>query len=302
MSFQLPNHYVSQFTTNVELLLQQKGSKLMPFVTMGNHIGKQAAVVDQFGLVEARTRGTRYEPMTPQDISVDRRWVLPSTHDVTLYEDKIDKLRMLNDPHSSYVQAAVAGFGRKIDDIIIDAIFSDNTKTGENAGTTTDWTTFISNNSTFQVGVSTGAASATGLNVAKLRTGLKVLRQAYNDLDNDMPICFINSIQHDNLLAEAQIVSRDYNDKLVLTNGKVDSFLGIKFVITERLLANGSSYRRIPLFVKSGLHLGMFDSMTTSVTTREDLRGRPTQIYVEGTMGATRTQEKKFVEILCSES
>lgn len=300
MSFQLPNHYVSQFTTNVELLLQQKGSKLLPFVTQSTYIGKQAAVVDQYGTVEAQTRGTRYEPMAPQDISVDRRWVLPTTYDVTLYEDKIDKLRMLNDPHSSYVQAAVAGFGRKIDDVIIAAIFSDLTKTGENAGTTTDWTTFVSSNSGHQISQTVGAASATGLNVAKLRAGLKALRKAFNDLDNDMPICFINAEQHDNLLAEAQIVSRDYNEKLVLTDGKVDSFLGIKFVHTERLVTDGT-YRRVPLFMKSGLHLGMFDGMTTNVSIRDDLRGRPTQIYIEGTLGATRTQEKKFVEIKCAE-
>jgi hypothetical protein len=301
MSYQLPSHYVTQFTTNVELLLQQKGSKLLPYVTKGSYKGKQAAVVDQYGTVEARTRTTKYSPLTPQDINVDRRWVLPTTYDVTLMEDNIDKLRMLNDPHSSYVQAAVAGFGRKIDDIIIDALFSDTTKTGENAGTTTDWTTFVSANSGHQIAATVGVGSNTGLNVAKLRAGKKALMKAENDLDREMPICLINAEQHDDLLAEAQIVSRDYNEKLVLVDGKVDQFLGIKFIHTERLDNNGSSLRRVPLFVPSGMNFGTWESMTTDVSIRKDLEGHPVQIYVQGTMGATRTQEKKLVEIICAE-
>lgn len=302
MSYQLPNHYITQFTTNVEMLLQQEGSKLLPYVTLGSYKGKAAAVVDQYGTVDARERTSKYAPLQPQDINVDRRWIAPRTFDVTLFEDKIDKLRMLNDPTSSYTKATQFGMGRKYDDVIIENIFG-TAMVGETATSgSVSWDTFAAANTKHLVAATVGAASNTGLNVAKLRAGIKALRAAENDLDREMPICLINAELHDDLLAEAQIVSRDYNEKLVLVDGKVDSFLGIKFICTERLPLNAAgTLRRVPLYLKSGMAFGTWDGMTTDVSQRKDLEGHPWQIYTDSTIGSTRTQEKKFVEILCAE-
>ena len=52
MSVNIPTHYVQQYSTNVQLLLQQKGSRLRQAVMSGQHVGKQASPVDQFGKVE----------------------------------------------------------------------------------------------------------------------------------------------------------------------------------------------------------------------------------------------------------
>ena len=48
------------------------------------------------------------------------------------------------------------------------------------------------------------------------------------------------------------------------------------------------------------MHLGFWNDINTNISERAD-KGYATQVYVKGTFGATRTQEKKVVEIKCAE-
>lgn len=288
----IPTHYVQQYTTNVQLLLQQKGSKLRDLVMTGSHKGKAAAAVDQFGAVTAQKRSTRNEPVAFGVVPTDRRWVYPNDYDWYDSIDNIDKLRMLIDPQSSYVQSGVYALGRAIDDEIISAFFGD-AKTGEAGGTTTSFP------SSQQVAVNTGGTGS-GLNVAKLREGKKILMANEVDVESDPLYCVITAKQHDDLLNQIQVVSTDFNNRPVLVDGKLNQFLGINFIHCERLQLNGSSQRRIPLFAKSGMYLGMWDDVKTDVRERGDLRGKPVQVGVMGTFGATRLEEKKVVELVCA--
>lgn len=296
MSDNIPTHYAQQYASTVELLLQQKGSKLRDLVTFHSIKGaKAASVVDQIGKVEATKRTTRYPKLTPADTPTDRPWVYPSDYDWNDLIDSIDKLRMLTDPQSAYVQNGVYALGRAMDTEINSAFFGDR-KTGENGGTT------VSFPAAQQISVSYGAAGAVGLTVAKMRKAKQMLMAAEVDIDNDPLIMPVTSVQHDNLLAEIQVVSLDFNEKPVMVEGKITRFLGFQLVHTEKLTVNGSSYRRIPAYAKSGMHLAMWNDVTSDVSIRRDLAGLPVQVYAYGTFGATRSEEKKFVEIPCSEA
>ena len=293
MSVNLPSHYVSQYATNIQLLLQQKGSKLRSFVMSGSHVGKQASPVDQIGAVEMQSVSGRFAAMGRVDAAVDRRWVFPSDFDLPQLIDSFDKLRLLTDPQSSYVQNAVQAAGRKMDDLIIDSMFG-TAKTGEAGGTSTS---FLSGN---QIAQDFGAASAVGLTVAKLKEAKKKLMAHEVDVDSDPLVCVITAEQHDDLLNEIQVTSTDFNSKPVLVDGKINNFLGINFIHCERLDTDGT-YRRVPLFAKSGMYLGLWNDVTTDISQRKDLQGLPWQAYVYMTAGATRLEEKKIVEIKCAE-
>lgn len=292
MSINMPSHYVQQFATNIQLLLQQKGSKLRSLVMTGNHYGKQASPVDQIGSISMQPVTTRFEPITRTDAALDRRWVFPLDYDLAQQIDSFDKLRLLTDPTSAYVQNAVYAAGRQMDDLIVTAFFGD-AKTGETGGTTTSH----SNN----VAVNFGASGNVGLTVAKLRSAKQKLMAAEVDLDSDPITCVVTSKQHDNLLAEAQVISTDFNDRPVLVEGKITRFLGINIVHCERLAVNGSSQRRVPIFAKSGMYLGIWDDVMTDISQRKDIKGLPWQAYVKMTAGATRLEELKVVEVICAE-
>ena len=179
MSINLPTIFAQQFATNVQLLLQQQGSRLRPFVMSGMHVGKQASPVDQIGKVEMQDVTTKYQPIGRVDAPTARRWCVPTDHDLNQIVDTFDQLKMLTDPKSSYVQNAVHAAGRKIDSKLL-AAMNGTAKTGETGSTDTVLP------SGQKVVVGFGAAADTGLTVAKLREAKRLLMAANVDIDREM--------------------------------------------------------------------------------------------------------------------
>ncbi len=294
MASQVPLHYVQQFSSNLKLKLQQEGSRLRNCVMSGTHIGEQASPVDQYGAVTANKVVGRYNPMTRVDAPTDRRWVLPQDYDLPQLLDSFDKLRLLADPTSIYATNATYALGRAMDDEILVGLLGTN-QTGKSGGTAT---TLPSGQ---VVGVNQGAASATNMTVAKLREAKRILMANNVDVKTESLWCAMNATNHDSLLQEAQVISTDFNDRPVLVDGRVERFLGINFVFTE-LLTTGTDDQSgtstaCPLWVQSGVYLGMWSDIKVDVSERKDLTGIPIQVYVKGTFGATRLEENKVVKI-----
>jgi hypothetical protein len=294
---QIPLFYVQQFSSNVQLKLQQEGSVLRNAVTTGNHVGSQASPVDQFGAVVANKVTGRYNQMGRVDAPTDRRWVFPQDYDLPQLLDSFDKLRLLIDPMSSYVQNASNALGRAMDIEILSGLTGTNF-TGNNGSTSTSLP------SGQVVSVQQGAASATNLTVAKLRAAKKILMQNYGVDFNKRPeiYCAINAANHDSLLSEVQVISADFNEKPALNgDGMVERFLGINFIHTE-LLTTGTDDQSgtstaVPIWIKEGAYMGIWNDISTDISQRKDLQGLPYQAYVYGTFGATRLEEKKVVQI-----
>jgi len=296
MSQQIPTHYAQQYASNIELLLQQKGSRLRDTVTFHGITGAKAATpIEQIDKVEATKRTSRYPPLTPADTPHARPWVYPSDYDWNDLIDSIDKLRTIVDPQSSYAQNGTYAMGRAQDNEIIAAFFATR-NIGETGASTAAFPAGQ------QVAVNFAASGNVGLTVAKLREALRILGANEVDLDNDAITLALTMKQHDNLLAEMQVISLDFNERPVLVEGKVTRFLGFEFKRLELLVTNASAYRRLPAYAKSGVHLGMWNDITTDISVRKDLAGLPIQVYVYGTFGATRGDEKRVVEIICAEA
>jgi hypothetical protein len=293
MTQNLTGHYVTQFTSNMQLLLQQKQSALRPFVDTGAHVGSAAVPVDQIGKVEALSVTSRFAPITDQDIPTDRRWVYPQDKRIATLIDHFDKLRLLADPMSGYSQSISAGMNRSIDDIIIAGMFN-SANTGVAGGTAVPFATAN------QVSVNVGG-TASGLNVAKLRKARQLMMSYFVD-PSETIYCAVTSKQIDNLLNEVQVVSSDFNMVKPLVDGVVTRFMGITFIPCERLTVDASSYRRVPVWVKSGVHLGIWNDVRADLTQRKDLEGLPWQLYTDMTIGATRLEENKIIELPCAES
>jgi hypothetical protein len=260
---------------------------------MGSHVGKQASPVDQVGAVEAQKVVSRFAAMGRVDAPLSRRWVFPVDYDLPQLIDEFDKLKLIADPSSAYVQNAVFAMGRAMDREII-AAFLGTAKTGEAAGTSTS---FTSGN---EIDVAVGGSN-TRLNVAKLRAVREIAMANNIDLDSDPLYCAIPAKDDAALLNEIEIISRDFNggDKPVLKDGKLDRFLGINFIHCELIetLNAGTNEVNIPVWAKSGMYLGMWQDIMTSVSKRHDLQSEPYQAYCMGSFGATRLDEQKVFNI-----
>ena len=289
MSFQVTTAFVQQYSTNVQLLLQQRGSRLRDCVTVGSYTGKAAKMVEQIGAVTAQAKTSRHADTPLISTPHDARWVHPTDYDWADMIDDQDKLRMLIDPTSPYAMNGAYALGRAMDSLIITAALG-AALTGENGSTST---AFDTANQQIVVG-------AAGLTVAKLRTAKKKLMANEVDVENDPLYCAVTAVQLDNLLGTTEVTSSDYNTVKALVSGSVDTFMGFKFIHTELLGLDGSSDRRCIAWAKSGMHLGIWNDITTKISERAD-KSYATQVYVKGTFGATRVEEGKVVEIICDE-
>lgn len=291
--------YTTQFTTALELLLQQKGSLLRGTTREGFHVGKMASPVNQVGSVSLRAPAGRFAPMPRVDAAYVRRWVFPQEGELPQLVDSFDELQTIVDPKSALVQSAAYAVGRAWDDCIIAAATGTAQLGQDAAGLTAE--TF--NTSNFQIAVNFGGSGNTGLTVAKIIEMKRIFRHYHNDLDSDPITIVIGSQQESDLLNQVEVVSTEFNDRPVLVDGKVTRFLGCKIVVMERLpQTTVGSVRGVLAYVKSGMYLGIWQDMMNRISIREDLSGQPWQVYTRAMFGATRTQPGKVIQILCADT
>ena len=288
MSNEILDWSVIDYKSTVELLLQQRGSKFRSAVMEDSYHGKSGAAVNQIGAVTAQERTTRHADTPLIETPHDRRWVFPTDYEWADLIDDQDKLRVIADPTSPYAINGAMSLGRAMDDLIV-AAATGTSLTGENGTTST----------AFPAGQTAGT-TAGGLTVVKLREAMQLLIAAEVDVDSESLYCAIGAQQHDDLLGQTQAISLDYTNKPVLVDGRIKSFMGFNFIDSQRLALSGTDRTAI-CWAKSGLHLGVWNDINARITERDD-KSYSTQVYVKGTFGATRVEEKKVVAFTCSEA
>jgi hypothetical protein len=190
------------------------------------------------------------------------------------------------------VKAGIAALNRTKDDVIIAAM------RGSARAGTGDTATTVALPSGQKV-----AVAATGLTLAKLISTKEILTsaEAYNEDDpEDQIYIAVGSKQITNLLGDDQITSGDYNNVKALVAGAIDTFMGFKFIRTERLYS-ADSVRYCLAWCKSGMDFGMGKDVKSRVTERAD-KSFAVYAYAAMSLGAVRNEDEKVVEIACSEA
>lgn len=288
MSNEVLDWSVIDYKSTVEHLLQQRGSKFRGSVMEDSYHGKSGAAVNQLGAVTAQAKTTRHADTPLIETPQDKRWVFPTDYEWADLIDDQDKLRIIADPTSPYAINGAMALGRAMDDLIVTAA-TGTSKTGEDGDTSTS----------FPAGQTAGTTSG-GLTIVKLREAMQLLIAAEVDVDNEPLYCAIGAQQHDDLLGQTQAISLDFTNQPVLVDGRIRAFMGFNFIDSQRLALSGTDRTAI-CWAKSGLHLGIWNDIDVQISDRAD-KSYSTQVYVKGTFGATRVEEKKVVAITCSEA
>jgi hypothetical protein len=285
MSVQITTAFVDQYGANIDLLSQQKTSRFGPNVRNETQTG-ESAYFEQVGASEAEEATSRHDDTPRMDTPHSRRKVSLRTMRWSDLIDNADKVRMLADPTSTYAMTAAMAMNRKRDDIIIEAALG-TAYTGKAGGT-----------AVALPAAQIIAASATGLTIAKLRSTKELIDAS--DADPEIPrYIAVNAALMTDLLSTTEITSSDYNTVKALVQGQIDTFLGFKFVQTQRLTLSGTDTQCIA-WVKDGLLLSTGTGMAvTRVSERSD-KNYSVQVFREEWFGATRMEETKVVSILCA--
>lgn len=294
----------TQFTTKLDLLLQQTMSKLRGYVTTGVHVGKMASPVQQIGVLQYKQPAGRYSPLTPQIPQYTRRWVFPNDRDLTVLVDEFDELRSIVDPKGGISQAAMAAANRYFDDLIINAA-NGAASTGVDASslTTENFNTTASTSGGCLIADTFGASASTGMTYPKLVEAKRVYRHNQVDLEAETPVFVGASQQESDLLKQQEVISRDYNGAMAVESGRVTRLGGFNLCFSERLNSSASTTLRNCLsWVPSGMYLGMWKDLATKINNRTDLTSQPWQLYSMLSAGATRLEQFKVLQINCADT
>ena len=287
MSSQITTAFVEQYSANIQMLSQQMGSLLRDAVRNESIVGKDA-YFDQIGKVTAIIKTSRHSDTPQIDTPHSRRRVSLADYEFADLIDQQDKVRLLIDPTSSYAKAAAYAMGRAMDDVIIAAALG-SANTGVSGGTA--------------VALPAGNIVAanlggTGMNIAKLASAKNILDTG--DVDPSIKRHIIVSpTEIADLLNNTTVTSSDFNTIKALVHGEIDSFMGFKFHVSNRLVDNGAGNTQCIAFAEDGILLGVGKDVTARIDERSD-KSYATQVYYCQTIGATRMEEAKVVSVLAN--
>ena len=287
MSVQITTAFVEQYKSNVFHLAQQKGSRLRDAVRTETVTGK-SHFFERIGDTAALKRTSRHSDTPRVDTPHSRRKVTMDDYDWADLIDQEDKVRMLISPQSEYAMSGAWAMGRAMDDAIISAA-SGNAFGGVSGGTT--------------VALPSGQKivhASTGLTLTKLISAKEILDAA--DTDPDEPrYMVVSAKQLSDLLGSTTITSADFNSVKALVQGELDTFLGFNFIRSERLETDSNSDRLVLGFCQSAIGLALGRDIETRISERAD-KNYATQVFLSMTIGATRVEDEKVVQIACQES
>ena len=296
MSFQVDTALVQAYRANIQIKFQQKVSRLRPAVRNESQHA-EFEYYDRIGPTNVTEITNRHGDTPLISTPHDRRRVNLRDFDWGELVDEKDLIRMLSDPTSAYVTNAVMAFGQKMDDILIEAAFGTAYigKTGSTA------VTFPSGSEIAVNYVESGATSNSNLTIGKLRRARYLLdkAEAANEGEADLYIA-VDPSQIQSLLRTTEVTNSDYNTVKALVAGQIDTYMGFKFIRSNRLPVT-SNVRECPVWEKQGLLLATGMELKVSVAPRADKR-MSIQAYVRASFGATRMWEEKVLRIKCDET
>lgn len=294
------------YNSSVYHQVQQKGSKLEGLVRKET-IKAKSAYFDSIGQVTALKKTGRHSNTPQVDTPHNRRRVTTADYEWADMVDDQDKLRMIWDPTSYYVQAAVMAFGRAKDDVIIEAVsgIAYAGESGETAVVLGTANKIIANDN----------SGSSKLNVETLRD----IKFHFDKQDMDEQInMVIDAKGVQDLLSDEKLTNQDFAVVKALATGSVNAFMGINFIMSNRLVSqNGAllfnndgsfdsgagdnidadGFTKYLAFAKSGVVLAVGEDLVTKIDVRAD-KSYSTQVYARMSIGGTRLEEEKVLEVL----
>lgn len=298
MTFTAEPLHVTKFTSNVELLSQQTTSKLEPTVEVRDFVGEAAQAVTQYGETEFGDL-TAGDDTVFDNIDKTSRWLYPTDKKNVLPTTPEDWKRMITDPMSPLVMAQAAAASRLKDMFVLGAL-GGTAQTGK-AGA---------------VAVPLPASqkiSATAFDLSLIKDAIQKLEDS--DANDGSGIVVVMPAEYARVMQDdPEFTSSDYNTSQAFVGGnmyddKLQGFLGASWVsLSSKFLLNAGTQaiagagieNKVYVYMRSAICLGMWAKGTGRI--RSEVSERPdknylVQVWSAMTLGATRKEEAKVVEI-----
>jgi hypothetical protein len=281
---------ITKFAQEVIHLSQQKKSKLRMCVTEQFDVANKfvfkvtsarAAMTarSNVGVVAGKRTATAYA-----DQVYNNRVVLPAPYyTADSFSTYDDAKRQIESPSAVLTKSFAMQVGRQFDDIIIASFFAAALDS-------------LGNSNAHPAGSQIGGAT-TAPSLDLLITAREIL--AENEVDPDEEKYFVCSPNYISaLLDDSKVASRDYAALQALQSGKIDTFLGFKFIESNRLTTPGGTPKQIygAAFTKDAIGLAVNTEGVVDIGKDPSL-SFDTIVQVQIDAGAVRIQDAKCIRV-----
>ena len=290
MSNQINKAFETSFSDNFIHLASQKQSKLGGAVRYEQVNDAKQFMFDRMDTVSMVQSVSRHEDTPLTEVPFSRRRVSFNTYRAVDLIDNPDRVKMAKDPTSPTMKQLTAAMNRQKDDVVISAALGNAYSIN-------------SSDSASTVALPAAQKIAHGsadLTLAKLLNAKKILLNNDVDTDEEPMYVVVGPDQLEALLNVTTNTSIDHNSVRALMNAEIQTWAGFHFIISTRLAKVGN-IRSCFAWAKSGIGLAMNGSPNIRISERSD-KNYSTQCFVECSLGATRIEDEKVVQLDCDES
>ena len=292
MSDSIPVAWEQEFSDNFIELSQQKESRFGMRVRVEDNISAKAFHFDRVDTVELVKATSRHSDTPLIEVPFSRRKLVFDTFRGADLIDDPDKRKMAKDPTSKTMKAFLNAYNRKKDDVII-AAFKANALAVDEDDTATNVALPAAQT------VAVDFATTQTMTIEKMIEAKRILWA--NEVDEDEPLHFaMGSKQIADLLNITEVTSADYASVKALVAGQINEFLGFSILRSERLPISTTT-RSCFAWAQNGIGLGIVEDKKVRMSERGD-KNYSMQVFIEVTIGATRVEDEKVVEVLASEA
>lgn len=223
MSLQIRTGFIEEFTDSLHTAIQQRVSKLKPFVNIAT-INGQYMYLDDIGPAALEKNNNAYANIVNQEIAYNRRRISSDRYIGNIFFDKNQMDKLMND--QSYMNKVImqlaAASQRKIDEVLVEALSASVTDKDGNV------TTFANDG-----GITVDATS--GVTFENWIGAKQELEEIGFGIDEDSGLLFLGTPQERNVLeSEIQVSSMDFKQSFGIgkdVKGNLISAKGVDFKI-----------------------------------------------------------------------
>jgi hypothetical protein len=283
MAQSITNAFVTLFDAEVKQAYQSE-SVLRQAVRLRSGVQGQTYKFNKLGKGSATARIPQTD-VTPLNVTYSQVTATMSDYNAAEYSDIFHQAKVNFDERSELVQVVSKAIGRRIDQLVIDAL------NGASGAST------VAKNV-----VTSGSAANSNLNVGKLIAAKKALDTKNVPFDDRCIAVHANNLA--GLLGDERAVSGDFASIKALVSGEINTFMGMKFIVLgdrdEGGLPLTSNDRSIFAFHRSAL--GMAENMAQK--TEINYVPEKTSFLVNSmfSAGAVSIDDEGIVKITCDES
>lgn len=286
--------YIYTYAKNLAFKAQQMNSRLFNSVLSDSSMeagGKLHKVEQQWFPTSLDEKTTRFQDTNLTEMQSENRWYRFKDFNKAIGIDESDVKRSLQDPQSAATQTLSMAWARKMDEAVKNAFFSDAI-VGEDGDAVKK---FKAENE-----VLNSVGDTEGLNIEKILAGMEILKASDYLQPEDMVTCAVTAKQWRDLMGELKYTNIEYANTKTLPSGILVPFLGVNFVEYQGLDSDNTD-TFVPLYVKRAVFIGTPGLKKVRVGERSD-KSYANQIYIEGSVGATRLDEDGVVRIKCKKT